>query len=199
MRSRSRHIYPLLILSLLSLSGWPAVGRAEQEPPKGGTPAKGYRIERIEQKRTAVISWVRVQILTDAELDKTWAVLQNIEAWDEFLRVFSLITPVARTDTMIRYRMAVSPPWPVPDFDSLIWIATLPEQRLMIWRGDKDDLTRSHGRIEVKEIAGWTRVSYEIHSPAQGAFPPWVVRIGLRLVLPRIVKDFYGRINETNR
>jgi hypothetical protein len=82
------------------------------------------------------------------------------------------------------------------DFDSLIWMATLPEQRLIFWRADKDDLARSHGRIEVKEIAGGTRVNYEIHSPVEKAFPPWVVRIGLGLVLPGIAKDFYKRINE---
>jgi len=48
----------------------------------------------------------------------------------------------------------------------------------------------------VKEIAGGTRISYEMHSPVKKAFPPWVVRIGLYLVLPGIAKEFYERINE---
>jgi hypothetical protein len=66
----------------------------------------------------------------------------------------------------------------------------------MLWRSDKDDLARSHGRIEVEEIHGGTRVIYEMHSPAKRAFPPWVVRIGLYLVLPRIAHEFYDRIQE---
>jgi hypothetical protein len=66
----------------------------------------------------------------------------------------------------------------------------------MLWRSDKDDLERSHGRIEVKEITGGTRVSYEMHSPASSAYPPWMVRIGLYLILPGIAEDFYNLINE---
>jgi len=196
MRSCRKHFYPLLVLSLLALSGWPVSGHSEQETAEGGIPRKGFGVEHIEQKRTEAISWIRVQVAADTGTEETWAVLQNIEAWNEFLRIFSRITPVARTETMTRYRMAASPPWPIRDFDSLIWMATLPEQRLILWRADKDDLARSHGRIEVKEITGGTRVNYEIHSPTQSAFPPWIVQIGLRLVLPGIARDFYERISE---
>ena len=196
MRSYTKRFYPLIVLSLITLSGWPASGHPEQETIEGDIPRKGFRIELIEQKRTEVISWIRVQVVADTGIEETWAVLRNIEAWDEFLRIFSRITPVARTETMTRYRMAVSPPWPVRDFDSLIWMATLPEQRLIFWRADKDDLARSHGRIEAKEIPGGTRINYEILSPVKETFPPWVVRIGLYLILPGIAKDFYERINE---
>jgi hypothetical protein len=197
MRSCRKRFYLLAVLSLLALSGWPPRGHPDQGAGGVEMPRKGFGVERIEQKRTETISWLRVQILADTGTEETWAALQNIEEWDEFLRIFPRITPVARTETMTRYRMAVSPPWPIRDFDSLIWVATLPELRLMLWRADKDDLARSHGRIEVEEIAGGTRVSYEIHSPVKNAFPPWVVRIGLRLVLPGIAKDFYERINES--
>ena len=196
MRSCTKRFYPLIVLSLIALSGWPASGYPEQETAEGGIPPKGFHVERIEQKRTEVIAWLRIQVVANTDTEATWAALENIEEWDQFLRIFSRITPVARTETMTRYRMAVSPPWPVRDFDSLIWMAPLPEQRLMFWRADKDDLARSHGRIEVKEIPGGTRISYEIHSPVKEAFPPWVVRIGLYLVLPGIAKDFYERINE---
>jgi hypothetical protein len=196
MRSCTKRFYPLIILYLLALSGWPAIGHTEQETSEGGIPPKGFRVELIEQERTEAIAWLRVQVVTDTGTEATWAALQNIEEWDQFLRIFSRITPVARTETMTRYRMAVSPPWPVSDFDSIIWMATLPEQRLILWRADKDDLASSHGRIEVKEIAGGTRINYEMHSPVKQAFPPWVVRIGLYLVLPGVAQDFYKMINE---
>ena len=192
----TRRFCPLVVLSLLALSGWAASGRAEPETTKGGSPLKGFHVERIEQKRTEAIAWLHIQVVANAGTEETWAALQNIEEWAEFLRIFSQITPVARTETMTRYRMSVSPPWPLRDFDSLIWMATLPEQHLMLWRSDKDDLARSHGRIEVKKIAGGTRVSYEFHSPVERAFPPWVVRIGLYLVLPGIAQDFYDRIKQ---
>ena len=198
MRSCTKRFYPFVVLSLLALSGWPAIGHSEQEKTaEGGIPPKGLpHRKRIEQERTEAIAWLRVQVVADTGTEATWAALQNIEEWDQFLRIFSRITPVARTETMTRYRMAVSPPWPVRDFDSVIWMATLPEQRLILWTSDKDDLASSHGRIEVKEIAGGTRVSYEMHSPVKQAFPPWVVRIGLYLVLPGVAQDFYKMINE---
>jgi hypothetical protein len=196
MLSCTKRFYPLIVLSLLALSGWPASGHPEQETIQRDMPQKGFRVEQIEQERTEAIAWLRVEVVADTGTEATWAVLENIEEWDQFLRIFPKITPVARTETMTRYRMAVSPPWPVRDFDSIIWMATLPEQRLILWTSDKDDLASSHGRIEVKEIAGGTRISYEMHSPVKQAFPPWVVRIGLYLVLPGVAKDFYERINE---
>lgn len=196
MRSCRKLSFPLVALSLFALSGWPTNVHPKQEATEAGIRPKGFRVEQIQQKRTEAISWIRVQVVADTGTEETWAVLQDIEAWDEFLRIFPRITPLTRTETMTRYRIAVSPPWPIRDFDSIIWIATLPEQRLMIWRADKDDLARSHGRIEVREITGGTRVSYEINSPVKSAFPPWVVRIGLHLVLPGMAKDFYRRINE---
>ena len=196
MRSCTKSFYPLVTLALLALCWWPARGHSEQETAEGSIPPKGFRIERIEQERTEAIAWLRVQVVADTGTEATWAALQNIEAWDQFLRIFSRITPVARTETMTRYRMAVSPPWPIPDFDSVIWMTTLPEGHLILWTSDKDDLASSHGRIEVEEIAGGTRVSYEMHSPLKQAFPAWVVRIGLHLVLPGVAQDFYKMIND---
>ena len=196
MRSCTKRFYLLIVLSLVALSGWPASGHPEQETIEGDMPQKGFRVEHIEQRRTEAIAWLRVQVVADTGTEATWAVLENIEEWDQFLRIFPRITPVARTETMTRYRIAVSPPWPVRDFDSLLWMATLPEQRLILWTSNKDDLASSHGRIEVKEIPGGTRINYEIHSPVEDTFPPWVVRIGLYLILPGMAQDFYERINE---
>ena len=195
MRSCER-LQVLLVVSLLSLSGLIESAYAEPETPNGEEPLEGFRIERIEQKRTDTIAWLRIQVVADRGSEKTWAVLQNIEEWPHFLRIFSQITPVERARTMTRYRLSVSPPWPLRDFVSTVWMAKLPDQRLMLWRADRETLTNSHGRIEVKEIAGGTRVIYEFQSPAGKAFPPWVVRIGLYLVLPGIAQDFYDRINE---
>ena len=195
MRSCER-LQVLLVLSLLSLSGSIESAYAEPETPDGETPLEGFRIERIEQKRTDEIAWMRIQVVADRGSEATWAVLQNIEEWSHFLRIFSQITPVERARTMTRYQLYVSPPWPLGDFVSTVWIAKLPDQRLMLWRADRETLTNSHGRVEVKQIAGGTRVIYEFQSPARKAFPPWVVRIGLYLVLPGIAKDFYDRIDE---
>lgn len=187
--------YPLLVLPLLALSGWTARGLAEQQTHGQGSAPKGFQIERIEQKRTEAISWIRVQVVADTSLIDTWSVLQDVEAWDQFVRLFPRVTTLRRAGTMTQYRLTVSPPWPVRDFESVIWMAKLPEERLMLWRSDKDNLGGSHGRLELEEIPGGTRVSYEMHSPLKGAFPKWVVRIGLYIVLPGMAQDFYDRIN----
>jgi hypothetical protein len=183
-----------LFLTFLAPSGSTTAGPAKPEETVETSPRQDYRIEEIEQKRTDVISWLRVQVVADAGVKETWAVLQAVEEWDKFLRIFPRVAVLERSETMTRYRFSVSPPWPVGKFDSLIWMAALPEQRLMLWRSHRDDLTKGHGRIEVRETPEGTRVSYEMHSPAKGAFPPWVVRIGLYLVLPGVAQDFLDRI-----
>ncbi len=192
----SRRYCPLLILALFALSGWTARGQAKQDAPGKGEASTGFHIERIEQKRTEEISWLRIQVVADTNMKETWAVLQDVETWDQFLRIFSGVTILKRAGALTQYRLAVSPPWPVRDFDSVIWMAKLPEQGLMIWRSDKDNLAGSHGRLEVEGIPGGTRVSYEMHSPLKGSFPKWVVRIGLYIVLPGMAQDFYERIRQ---
>jgi hypothetical protein len=196
------HSYPkslslLLAVSLLLVSGSTEIGHAEQgKSGKAKPPQGGFRVESVEQENTETISWLRIQVAADTGLGETWAVLQNIEEWAEFLDIFSRVTPVEKTETMTRYWFSVSAPWPVPDFDSVVWIATLPDQRVMLWRKHKERMTSSHGKIAVKEIPGGSRVIYEIHTPAEKAFPPWVVRIGLYLVLPGMARDFYDRIQQ---
>lgn len=192
---RSRRTVPFVLL-LAFLSGGTPEGHAGERPPLKESPPRGFRVERIEQQRTEAISWIRVEVVADTETEATWAVLQNVEEWERFLGFFSGVTPVERTETMTRYRLSVSPPWPIRDFITLIWMAKLPAERMMLWRSNREDLTASHGRLEVKQIPGGTRVIYEFHSPAKKAFPPWVVRIGLYLVLPGVVQDFYDRIQQ---
>lgn len=188
-----------ILLLLFAVSCAALSGRAErvwaepQRDPKGEPPGR-FRVEGIEQKRTELIAWLRVQVVADTQPAETWDVLQKLQEYPEFLDLFSRVTPVERTETMTRYRMSVSPPWPIRNFDSLIWVTKFPEQRMMLWRSDKDDLEGSHGKVAVEEIPGGSRVIYEILSPAKKAFPPWVVRIGLYLVLPGVAQDFYERI-----
>jgi hypothetical protein len=189
-------LFVLLFVCLLCLAGSTETGYAQGQRPKGQKPLKGVHVERVEQKRTDTIAWVRVQVVADKRPEEAWAVLEATEEWADFLRIFSQVTALARTRTMTRYRFSVSPPWPLRDFDSTVWMAELPAQHLILWRSDREKLTRSHGRIEVQEIADGVRVSYEIHSPVESAFPPWVVRLGLYLVLPGIAQDFYDRIDE---
>jgi hypothetical protein len=196
MHSCRRSLSLLLSVFLLVVSGSTETGYAEQGKTGKAKRSDGFRIESIEQERTEATSWLRIQVVADTGPRETWAVLQNVEEWAEFLDIFSQVKPVERTDTMTRYWLSVSAPWPVPDFDSVVWIATLPDSRLMLWRKHKERLTSSHGKIAVEAIPGGSRVIYEIHTPARTAFPPWVVRIGLYVVLPGLARDFYDRIQE---
>jgi len=196
MPSCPRYLSLLLAVSLLVVSGSTEIGHAEKGKTGKAKPPEGFRVESVEQVNTETISWLRIQVVADTGPRETWAVLQNVQEWAEFLDIFSRVTPVERTDTMTRYCLSVSAPWPVPDFDSVVWIATLPDLRVMLWRKDKEKLTSSHGKIAVMEIPGGSRVIYEIHTPARKAFPPWVVRIGLYLVLPGVARDFYDRIQQ---
>jgi hypothetical protein len=188
----------LTAVSVLLLPGLTGNGLAEPETPEQGIPPEGFRIEQIEQKRTDVIAWLRVQVVANTGPEQTWEVVQNMQAYPDFLEIFPEVRAVERAGTMTRYRLSVSPPWPVRNFHSLVWIAKLQEQRVILWRKEREGLSGSHGKIAVEAVQGGTRVIYEIQSPVESAFPPWVVRIGLYLVLPGVAQDFYDRIKQLN-
>lgn len=194
MRSNLGNLLFLLAVCFTGLAGRPESAHGEPSKDPKGEPLVGFRVEGVEQKRTEVIAWLRVQVVADTQPAETWDVLQKMQEYPEFMNLFSRVTPVERTETMTRYRMSISPPWPIRNFDSVIWVAKLPEQRMMLWRSHKDDLEGSHGKVTVEEIPEGSRVTYELLSPAKKAFPPWVVRIGLYLVLPGVAKEFYERI-----
>jgi len=95
--------YPLIALSLIVLSGGTASGQAERETSGEGNPVKGFRVERIEQTRTEEISWLRVQVVADTDINDTWAVLQDVKTWDPDPVPIRRLPSLARTGLRFRH------------------------------------------------------------------------------------------------
>jgi hypothetical protein len=186
----------LIASTFVFLPPWQAEGKLNKGRPSEEAALEGVRIEEVRNERTETLVATRIRIFTDAPPGKTWAVLQDLEEWDRFIKVFSHIAPLETEGTETRYLLSVSPPWPISDFDSVIRVKKLPEEKQIRWRVEREKLIGNHGIISVKEADGGSRIIYESCGPAKTAFPDWVMKIGVNLILPSLLKDFYREIRE---
>jgi hypothetical protein len=186
----------LIALHFIFLPAWPVEGKLNKGRSSEEMALEGVRIEEVRNERTETLVATRIRIFTDAPAGKTWAVLQDMEEWDRFIKLFSHIAPLETEGTETQYLLSVSPPWPIGDFDSVIRVEKLPEERQILWKVEKAKLTGNHGILSVKEADGGSRIIYESYGPAKSAFPDWVMKIGINLVLPSVLKDFYREIRE---
>ncbi len=157
---------------------------------------RGFRIETIERERGEKISRLRIRVSMDTGVEATWEILRNLEQWDRFLSLFSRVTPLGDRTPPTHYRLSVSPPWPIPDFESVIWVKKLPRQRTILWRVQKGRMRDSYGRISVKEREGGCLIDYESLGPAGHTAPKWMVKLGLYFVVPSLARDFHDRVLE---
>jgi hypothetical protein len=186
----------LVALHFVIHPAWQAEGKVNKGRPSKEMALQGVRIEEIYNNRTETLAATRIQVFTDAPAGKTWAVLQDLEEWDRFMKLFSRIAPLETEGTETRYRLSVAPPWPIGDFDSVVWVEKLPEERQILWNVRRAELTVKHGIISVEEAYGGSRIIYESYGTAESAFPDWVMKIGINLILPSILKDLYQEIRE---
>jgi len=165
-------------------------------PPIRAASAEAYEVLEIERSTTGNIRLLRIRALVRKPPQETWAVILDMESWPEFLTLFSRVWFLGTVDDMARYRFFVSPPWPVADFESVVRVKSLPEQRLLLWNVQEGGLVGMYGKIYIQEATGGSEVVYESYGSAGKSFPAWMVKIGLYLVVPEVLKDICRRIAE---
>jgi len=186
----------LTALPFVFLPAWQAEGKLNKERPSKKMVLKGVRIEEVCKKKTESLATTRIQVFTDVPAARTWAVLHHPEEWHRFLKLFSRIAPLETEGTESRYLLSVSPPWPISNFESVIRVEKFPEERRILWKVERAEMTGSQGIISVKEADGGSRIIYESYGPARSAFPDWVTKIGINLVLPSVLQDLYHELLE---
>jgi hypothetical protein len=70
----------------------------------------------------------------------------------------------------------------------------LPEEQKIRWKEEKKNRTGSHGTILVRELDGGSQIIYESYGPPKKASPGFAAKMGIRLFLPSVLKDFYHEI-----
>ena len=84
----------LLALPLVFLPAWQADGKLNKGRPSSEMALEGVRIEEVRNERTETLAATRIRVFTDAPPGRTWAVLQDLEEWDRFIKLFTHIAPL---------------------------------------------------------------------------------------------------------
>lgn len=189
----------IAVALLAALSARTAAGRDAEDgdPVEGGH--KGFKIEQIEMESSPTLGLMRVRAFTDTPAEATWAVLRDVQRWERALGLFSETELLESTPSRSRYRLHVSPPWPIRDFEAVVNVESPPGERLLLWTVEEGRIAGNFGKIRVQERPGGSRVIYESYGPPKNAFPPWMLRIGLRLILPSQLEDLHEAILEEMR
>lgn len=155
-----------------------------------------YRLLGIDRSTVGSLRLIRIRALMLKGPEQTWMVLDDVERWPEFFHLFSEIRPVETSGELRRYRFSVRPPWPMADFDSVVLVRSSPQERQILWNIEEGALAGMFGRILVLEasLEQGSEVVYESFGSAGKRFPAWVVKIGLHIVLPGVLRQLSERL-----
>lgn len=172
------------------LAAWAHVSRAEAAQREGDA-FHGIRVESFSRTVGDAYARMQVTVRSDTPVNSAWDILRNVDRWDTFMGLFPETDVVEATESYKRIRMVVSPPWPLKQFPCVVEAKERPEAHLIEWSVKEGKLKGNTGTIVVQGADGGSRIVYESVGPSRNAFPNWAVRIGVRVVLPGVLKDFY--------
>lgn len=155
-----------------------------------------YRLLGIDRSTVGSLRLIRIRALMLNAPEQTWMVLDELERWPEFFHLFSEIRPVETSGGLRRYRFSVQPPWPMADFDSVVLVRSSPQERQILWNVEQGGMAGMFGRILVLEASPkpGSEIVYESFGSAGKRFPAWVVKIGLHIVLPGVLRQLSERL-----
>jgi len=186
--SRCRATIWCLVATLLAArTAVPRVEAAERGPDA----FHGIRVESFSRTVGDAYARMQVTVRSDTPVNSAWDILRNVDRWDAFMGLFPETDLIEATESYKRIRMVVSPPWPLKQFPCVVEARERPEARLIEWSVKEGKLKGNTGTIVVEGADGGSRIVYESVGPSRNAFPNWAVRIGVRVVLPGLLKDFY--------
>jgi len=69
-----------------------------------------------------------------------------------------------------------------------------PAEQKIHWKVEKKNRKGNYGTISVKELDGGSQIVYESYGSPKKASPGFAAKMGIRLMLPLLLKDFYHEI-----
>ncbi len=176
-------------------------GQVENAPPQASPyvekPKKGIRINHVDRDADASVAWLKIRVLSDTAIEETWEVVQTLENWDQAMDLISRVETLGEDNGEIRYKLYVSPPWPLGNFDSIVRITRTGKPRMFLYRVEQGFMQGSFGKISAGETPdGGSWIFFENYGAPSARFPDWMVKIGIHLVVPSVLKDIHKRILE---
>ena len=190
----------IFMLICLVLAG---SARAEDRLANGASPSerpgKGFRIENIDRDANASVAWIKIRVVSDAPVQETWEVVDDIDHWGQAMDLVSNTEILEKKGDVSRYKLFISPPWPMSDFYSIIQVRRTSKPHLFLYWVNEGFMQGSFGKISAGGVPGGSWIFFESFGSPKNRFPDWMVKIGVHLVLPSVLKDLYNRILEKIR
>ncbi len=136
---------------------------------------------------------MQVVVRSDIPVSSTWDLLKDVGEWHTFMGLFPESEILEADGLSKQVKFVVAPPWPIKQFTCVVQARERPEVRLIEWRVQEGKLKGNFGILSVEPFEGGSKIIYESTGPTRNAFPTWAVRIGVRIVLPGVLKDFYRK------
>jgi len=178
-------------------------GRGEPAPvsEKAGKKSgrEGMQVHSVDRDADSSHAWIRIHVLCDTPAGETWEVIRGIEDWDEVMDLISRVEVLEENPRETRYKLRISPPWPLSDYFSIVRVREAAEGTELDYRVEEGFLFETFGKIAVGEDQAGSWIRFENLGSPQRRFPDWMVRLGIRLVVPSVLKDIRGRIMKNIR
>jgi len=164
---------------------------AAQEAPR----VKGIRVEHVDRDASETAAWIRIRVLSDTPPQETWNVIRNIRQWDRFMDLYEEVEVLDPDGPMERYRLSISPPWPISRAESLVRVMKRPADRAMDYWVEAGLMQGTYGRISVSDADGKaSRILFENTGSPDRRFPDWMVKISVYLVVPSVLREIREQI-----
>jgi len=185
------------VILLLSVPYARADDTQSQDPVQEQQLEKGIHIDNIDRDTDGTIAWIKIRVLTDTAIEETWEVIQGLEDWDKAMDLISKVEILGEENEETRYKLFVSPPWPLGDFDSSVRVRKTSQPHLFLYWVEKGFMQGTFGKMSAgEEPGGGSWILFENYGSAAARFPDWMVKIGIHLVVPSVLKDIHERILE---
>ncbi len=159
-------------------------------------PLKGIRIDHVDRDASESVAWIRIRVISDTSLPETWSVLENVEQWEEFMDLYSKVERVSMDGPLDRYVFFVSPPWPLPKAQTVVRLMKNQKDHVLDYWIEQGFMAGTYGTVSVGENNGGSRILFENLGPPNQRFPDWMVKMGVYLVVPAVLKEIRERVRE---
>jgi len=152
-------------------------------------------ITEIDRGTSETVAWMRIRVRSDTPLDETWPVIEDIEGWDQVMELIQRVETLEIESLGGHYLLHFDPPWPIPDFKILVRAHCPPgTNSILWWAKSQGRMAGDFGKISGGKDDGGSWLLFEWFGPPSHRYPDWMVKIGIRFVMPSVLEDIYQHL-----
>ena len=181
---------PRVFLLCLALSA-PVWAGETQQPYRISTDVKGVENSPLQ----AVTSEAHYPYAPE----KVWEVLTNFQAYAEFLPRVKECQSLGVTHGTEQIYLTFALPLPLSNLWNIVALTQDAKNHRFEWDLLAGNMNVNRGKLWVEPEAGGSVVRMEVQADVGFFLPQWVVRIGAKIFLPKVLRAFGDRIAELER